>query len=508
MNGQRIIHTKNLHKMFSDSSFEEIDKIMESSWQAFHQYRKLPLKERTAFMRKIAEEVEAHREQLVETAGEETNLPQERLNGELTRTIYQLNNYADAAIRGEWLEARIDTATQEKPPHPDIRKLNVPLGPVVVFGSSNFPFAYSTAGGDTACALAAGCPVIVKAHPAHAHTSQLVAKAIIKAQETCNIPNGTFSHVFGASVEVGKYLVMHKLTKAVGFTGSLAGGKQLFDWGNSREVPIPVFAEMGSVNPVFLLPEKLKASAEEIAATYAESITMGVGQFCTNPGLIIAVEGEDLEKFSNILSEKIKKIIPGKMLHPGIAQSYAQKRKNALKQKNVHVLAVADNPAGENEALPTIAQVAGSAFLSNPLLSQEVFGPFSLVISCKDTNEMNKIAQHLEGQLTATVHATENDFENNKQLFEELQDLCGRFILNGVSTGVSVCLAMQHGGPFPATTDARFTSVGADGIKRFARPVAFQNWTNNLLPDELKNENPLGIWRTINNLLTKEPVNN
>jgi NADP-dependent aldehyde dehydrogenase len=493
--------------MFTDATSEEINSAMKEAWHAFHQYRRLPLKSRADFMRVIGEELKNHEDDLVQTAMKETNLPEARLKGELARTIFQLNQYGEAAEKGEWLEARIDTAVPDKkPPKPDIRKMLVPLGPVVVFGASNFPFAYSTAGGDTACAFAAGCPVIVKAHPAHAQTSELVADAILKAVNKQKMPKGIFAHIHGAGIEVGKALVMHEYTKAVGFTGSLSGGKQLFDWGNQRKVPIPVFSEMGSVNPVFLLPEKLKNSSDEIATMYAGSITLGVGQFCTNPGLIIGIESEDLQNFIKILGKEIEKVAPAKMLHQGIAKAFDEKRNTALHQKNVTTVSVSATPKNENEGTPTIATATGEVFLGNPVLHQEVFGPYSLVIACKDMKEMVDVAQHLEGQLTSTLMATEKDILSNNELMEAVKNICGRFILNGVPTGVEVCLSMQHGGPFPATTDSRFTSVGADGIKRFARPIAFQNWENQLLPDELKNENPLHIWRTVNNELTKEVI--
>jgi NADP-dependent aldehyde dehydrogenase len=489
--------------MFKDATSDEINTVMEDAWHAFHQYRKMPLKQRAGFMQAIGVELESGAEDLVQTAMHETNLPEERLKGELERTIFQLNSYGAACERGDWLEARIDTPVAKSP---DIRKMLIPLGPVIVFGASNFPFAYSTAGGDTACALAAGCPVIVKAHPAHAQTSEMVANAIFKAVNKCAIPKGTFAHVHGAAIEVGKELVMHEHTKAVGFTGSLSGGKQLFDWGNQRPVPIPVFAEMGSVNPVFLLPEKLKQSAEEIAKMYSVSITQSVGQFCTNPGLVMGIEGEALQQFAKALGDEIKNIAPAKMLHPGIAKAFDEKKKKALQQNHVETVAISLTEEKENEGKPTIATVTGKAFLDNAVLHQEVFGPYSLVIRCKDENEMIEVARKLEGQLTSTVMASDNDIEAHAEFIEAIKNICGRFILNGVPTGVRVCLSMQHGGPFPATTDSRFTSVGADGIKRFARPMAFQNWGNQFLPDELKNENPLHIWRTVNNNLTKDAI--
>ncbi len=497
--------------MFTDSTMQEIDLAMQTAWNAFHVYRKCSLKKRAAFMKAIAIELENCGDDLIHTAMSETNLPEVRLRGERARTIFQLNSYANACEKGDWLEARIDTAIPDKtPPKPDIRKMLVPLGPVVVFGASNFPFAYSTGGGDTACAFAAGCPVIVKAHPAHAQTSEIVANAILTAAKKCNMPEGIFTHVHGVSFEVGKALVTHPHTKAVGFTGSYPGGKQLFDWGNQRKEPIPVFAEMGSINPVFLLPEKLKSSASDIAAMYAGSITLGVGQFCTNPGLIIGIESDALQIFVHDLGKAIQKIAPAPMLHEGIVTAYKKNKGNALLQEDVHLVAESENEFWQSSetlpklaAIPTIATASGQAFLNNPVLHQEVFGPYSIVIRCKDMKEMIEVAKHLEGQLTSTLMATDADIKQNDELVEAVKNICGRFILNSVPTGVEVCLSMQHGGPFPASSDSRFTSVGADGIKRFARPIAFQNWSNELLPDELKNENPLGIWRAVNNELTR-----
>lgn len=492
---------------YKDFSAEEINIVMQDAWNAFHAYRKFSLKQRAAFMKAIAVELENCGDDLINTAMRETNLPEARMRGERARTIFQLNSYANACEKGTWLDARIDTAITDKtPPKPDIRKMLVPLGPVVVFGASNFPFAYSTAGGDTACAFAAGCPVIVKAHPAHAETSEIVANAILLAAEKCKMPKGIFAHVHGASFEVGKALVQHPHTKAVGFTGSFLGGKQLFDWGNQRKEPIPVFSEMGSINPVFLMPEKLNTSAVEIAQQYAGSITLGVGQFCTNPGLIIGIESEALKTFVHDLGKAIQKIDPALMLHPGIVSAYKKNKGNALLQDDVHLVAESDTDVKENEGLPTIATATGEAFLNNPVLHQEVFGPYSIIIRCKDMNEMITVAKNLEGQLTATLMATENDITGNDELVEAVKNICGRFILNGVPTGVEVCLSQHHGGPFPATTDSRFGAVGADGIRRFARPIAFQNWSNELLPAELKNENPLGIWRTVNDELSKEKI--
>jgi NADP-dependent aldehyde dehydrogenase len=354
--------------------------------------------------------------------------------------------------------------------------------------------------------LAAGCSVIIKAHPAHAGTSEKVAEAIRRAAGQCRLPQGIFMHLHGASFETGKALVQHPFTRAVGFTGSYEGGKALFDLANQRSVPIPVFAEMGSVNPVFLLPGKLKQDTAAIAAMYASSITQSAGQFCTNPGILIGVEDAALHEFTGLLGKEIKKVQPVPMLHAGIARSFHQKREKALSQQGVAVAAVTEQEASEDESIPTLAEVAAETFLENPLLHKEVFGPFSLLVKCRNVEEMLKVAWSMEGQLTANLMATNEEVKQHPELVEALKDICGRFVLNGVPTGVEVALAMQHGGPFPATTDSRFTAVGADGIKRFARPVCFQNWSNELLPEELKNENPLGLWRTVNNQLTKGQI--
>jgi NADP-dependent aldehyde dehydrogenase len=493
--------------MFKDSTSEEINSVMQQAWNAFHEYRKLSLKQRADFMRAIAKELEDLGDDLIQTALEETHLPEARLKNEKARTIFQLNSYADACERGDWLDARIDTAIVDRnPPKPDLRKMLIPLGPVVVFGAANFPFAYSTAGGDTACALAAGCPVVVKAHPAHAATSEKVAMAILQAAKNCNMPEGIFAHVYGARNETGEALIKHPFTKAVGFTGSFLGGKQLFDWANQRKEPIPVFSEMSSINPVFLFPEKLKQSAEDVAKLYAGSITLGVGQFCTNPGLIIGIDNDDLHLFIQTLAGEIKKSSPAQMLHAGIFKNYVERRANALSQESVETVATSESESLMNQGLPTIASATAEAFIKNPVLHQEVFGPYSIVIKCSDMNEMMEVTKNIEGQLTATVMATINEVRGYNDLMELIKNVCGRFILNGVPTGVEVCLSMQHGGPFPATTDSRFTSVGADGIKRFARPICYQNWPNELLPDELKDENPLKIYRTINNELTKNEL--
>ncbi|MFL5810899.1 MAG: aldehyde dehydrogenase (NADP(+)) [Flavisolibacter sp.] len=485
---------------------QDIDKALNASWQAFSVYKKKSLSERALFLKSIAAEMDDAAEVLMETASRETNLSIPRLKVELKRTVYQLTSYAQACEEGTWLDIRIDTANDEKKLSPDLRKMLVPLGPVVVFGASNFPFAYSTAGGDTACALAAGCPVVLKAHPAHAGTSKLVADAVQRAAAKCNLPTSIFIHIESTGFEAGTALVQHPLTRAVGFTGSFEGGKALFDLANKRPVPIPVFAEMGSVNPVFILPGKLKADAKNIASMYAASITQSAGQFCTNPGILIGIDNNDLEEFERMLGEGIREVHPEKMLHPGIAKNFHEKRSKALSEDGVAIAYETKFQAASNDSIPTLAQVSAKIFLDNPLLHKEVFGPYSLLVKCRDAEEMLQVARNLEGQLTASLIAEEKEVEQHPELLDALMMMCGRLVMNGVPTGVEVALSMHHGGPYPATTDSRFTAVGADGIRRFARPVCFQNWSNDLLPEELRDENPLQLWRTVNNQLTKDPL--
>jgi NADP-dependent aldehyde dehydrogenase len=503
----QIFETELLYTMsFNDASIEEVNVALKQSNKAFAIYKKLDLKSRADFLQTIAAELKTIASELISIAHRETNLDEARLNIELKRTIFQLTSYAEACAEGTWLDIRIDTGDEKRnPPKPDLRKLLVPLGPVVVFGASNFPFAYSTVGGDTACALAAGCSVIIKAHPAHAHTSEMVAEAVQKAAKQHSLPEGVFIHLHGTGFEVGKALVQHPLTKAVGFTGSFEGGKALFDLANQREVPIPVFAEMGSVNPVFILPQMLEKETEKVAGMYAKSITQSAGQFCTNPGILVGIKSSALEEFKNLLGNEIKEAEPEKMLHAGIAKNFWQKRELALKE-GAAVIATNDGDVDVDESIPTLAEVEAEQFLQNPLLHKEVFGPYSLLVECSNQDQMLEVAKAMEGQLTCTLMATEEEAKTYPWLVDVLKEKCGRFIFNGVPTGVEVALSMHHGGPFPATTDSRFTAVGADGIKRFARPVCFQGWTNDLLPNELRNENSLNLWRTVNNVLTKEPI--
>jgi NADP-dependent aldehyde dehydrogenase len=481
--------------MFNEATIQEIDAVMQQSAAAFAAYRKTTHEQRAQFLEAIAQEIEALGDSLLHTAAEETNLPLPRLTGERARTTGQLRMFAAMLRKGDWLQATIDRAiTNRNPPKPDLRKMLVPIGAIVVFGASNFPFAYSTAGGDTASALAVGCTVVVKAHPAHAGTSQLVAGAIAKAIRQCNMPPHCFQHVHGASFETGKALVQHPATAGVGFTGSFSGGQALYNYAQQRPVPIPVFAEMGSINPVVLLPDAVNQNAETLAQQYAASITLGMGQFCTNPGLLIGIAGASLDHFLQLLGTAMAATAPAKMLHSGIGKAYAEKCAAATIQPGVTLITRAA-PPGEQEAPPTLATVSGATFLQNPLLHEEVFGPYSLVVQCADMDEIKAVLQSVRGQLTTTLMGTDADLQTHRNLLEQLQDVAGRIIINGVPTGVEVCTSMVHGGPFPASTDARFTAVGTDAVKRWCRPVCYQNCPDWLLPAALQDANPLGILR-------------
>jgi alpha-ketoglutaric semialdehyde dehydrogenase len=478
----------------------QIDAVMQNAADAFIAYRKVQPEAKADFLETIAANIEGLGDALIQQASLETNLPAARLGGERMRTTMQLRMFAQMLREGSWVEASVDTAIPDKtPPRPDLRKMLLPLGPVVVFGASNFPFAYSTAGGDTASALAAGCPVIVKAHPAHLQTSVLVAGAIADAAKSCGMPAHTFQHVTDGSFEAGKQLVEHPATAAVGFTGSFNGGKALYDYAAARKTPIPVFSEMGSINPVVFLPDTIRVNAESVAKQYAGSITLGMGQFCTNPGLLIAVEGEGLDTFLSSLGKEIESVVPAKMLHNGIHKAYDEKMNAALNQKGVSVVTKATAAAGDMEALPTVAMVDAAVFLEDTLLHEEVFGPYSLLVKCKDIQQLELVLKSLTGQLTTTLMGTDKDFADHASLLDIASSVAGRVVFNGVPTGVEVCPSMVHSGPFPACTDSRFTAVGINAVKRWVRPVCYQNCPQQLLPDALKDGNPAGIWRLVNN---------
>lgn len=484
-----------------------VNEALAIATKAFYEYRNLNKDIKAAFLNAIADEITNIGETLVNRASAESGLPLGRLQSELGRTTGQLRLFANLVAEGSWVDAIIDTALPDRQPlpRPDIRRMLVPVGPVVVFGASNFPLAFSVAGGDTASALAAGCPVIVKAHPAHYGTSALVAAAIIKAVEKTGMPKGVFSMLYDDAYTVGASLVQHPLTKAVTFTGSFKGGMALINLAQQRAQPIPVFAEMGSINPIFFLPQALENQAEELAKKYAASITLGAGQFCTNPGLLLAVKSPALEIFKNHLKEAITIVPSATMLTAGIADHYASLSAGVINEAGVEVIAISNltNNELKNQSQAKIAQVSASNFIRNPKLREEIFGPYSLLVVANDMEELEKTIEALDGQLTVTLMAEKHELQHYQHLINKLSDKTGRIILNGVPTGVEVCAAMQHGGPFPATSDSRFTSVGSTAINRFVRPLAYQDWEQELLPDELKDANPLDIYRTVNQKLTK-----
>lgn len=485
---------------FEEVSVEDIKLTMQRSQAAFEAYQNTSAEQKAAFLDAIAHEIEALGDSLLQKASEETNLPLPRLTGERGRTTGQLRMFAEMLREGSWVEASVDTALPDRTPLPraDIRKMLIPLGPVVVFGASNFPFAYSTVGGDTASALGAGCSVVVKAHPAHAETSEMVYQAIKKAIASSNMPQDVFQHVHGTSFESGKALVQADETAAVGFTGSTVGGLALLKYSAERKNPIPVFSEMGSINPVVFLPDTLKHNAADLATQYAGSITLGMGQFCTNPGLMLAIEGEGLNEFYKHLGQQIEQVKPVNMLHKGIHDAYEKKRGAALEQDGVTGVNKSVTDATAIQAEPTVATVDADVFLKNDLLREEVFGPFSLMVKCKDEQQLMQVLKTVSGQLTTTVMGTDADFEAHPQLLQMLPSLTGRVLFNGVPTGVEVCASMVHGGPFPATTDSRFTAVGINAVKRWLRPVCFQNCPDKLLPLALQQANPTNIWRLFN----------
>lgn len=494
-----------LEGQFHIATVEETDKAMQMATEAFEIFKKTTGAQRASFLNAIADEIMNLGDILISRAVEESGLPEGRIIGERGRTVNQLRLFAKVAEEGSWVDAAIDLAqpNREPIPKPDIRRMLVPIGPVVVFTASNFPLAFSTAGGDTASAFAAGNPVIVKAHESHLGTNAYVAFAIQQAALKTGMPNGIFSSLNGTGPGLGQRLAKHPLTKAIAFTGSFGAGKALFDVAAQREEPIPVFAEMGSINPVLLCEDALKNRGTTIAKQYAGSVTLGVGQFCTNPGLLIGTESPELDHFINELSNQIKDIAPSVMLNEGICMNYERNKNHILNLAGVQLESQSGNSPKENEGRPAVASVSGTAFLQEPALCEEIFGPFALVVKCETEVVLSEVIDKLKGQLTATIMAEESEMEKYESLINKLQTRVGRILFNGVPTGVEVCHSMQHGGPFPATTDARFTSVGTAAINRFARPLAFQNWPKGLLPDELKDENPLGIWRTIDGVFTK-----
>jgi NADP-dependent aldehyde dehydrogenase len=488
-----------LEPAYAGGSAEHVEQACALAWAAFDAYRETPLNVRAEFLESIAEEIEALGDELIDRAMAETGLPRPRLLGERGRTCQQLTMFARTVRAGEWLDVRVDNAQPDRQPMPrsDLRQRQIALGPVAVFGASNFPLAFSVAGGDTASALAAGCPVIVKAHSAHPGTSELVGRAVAQAVKTCGLPEGVFSLLYGSGREVGIALVSDPRIKAVGFTGSRSGGLALMQAAQARPEPIPVYAEMSSINPVLLFPAALQNRTQALAEGFVASLTLGAGQFCTNPGLVIALKSAALDSFIAATAQRIERSPAQTMLTPGIFRAYAS-AVNAL-DENPRATGAAIGQAGSapNQGQAHVFVSDAADFLADHNLQGEAFGAASLIVQCASVEEMRQVTEHLEGQLTATLHLDDEDEEQARALLPTLERKAGRLLVNGWPTGVEVCDAMVHGGPFPATSDSRTTSVGTAAILRFLRPVCYQDFPDSLLPTALKQANPLHLSRLL-----------
>lgn len=501
---------ESLQPAYTIATDEQIETACQLAQTAFAGFRKTSLEDRAVFLETIAANIMALGDELVERACAETGLPEMRIQGERGRTCGQLQLFANVVRAGNFQGARIDTAMPERAPLPraDLRLRYLPLGPVAVFGASNFPLAFSVAGGDTASAFAAGCPVVVKAHSAHPGTSDLVAQAIQKAVVDCNMPEGTFSMLYGSGNHLGAALVAHPVIKAVGFTGSRAGGLALLNIANNRPEPIPVYAEMASINPVVLMPAALSEKAEALAEGFVGSLTMGAGQFCTNPGLVLAIESEGLDTFVKTASAKIAEQAGITMLTPGIHNAYASGVSQLKAATGVELCAEAPEQSQPNQCRAALFSANASDFLADPeTLGAEVFGASSMVVRCKDEAELIRLVEHMEGQLTATIHSTDaDDVASLQSLVEALELRAGRVLFNGFPTGVEVCHAMVHGGPFPSTSNAATTSVGSAAIDRFLRPVCYQDVPAAVLPEAIQDANPQGLMRLVNGELTTDAL--
>jgi len=499
-----------LEPEFHEASAADADLALRQAEDAFETFSRMPAAARADFLDTIAAEIMALGDALLQRAHLESGLPIERFTGERGRACGQFKTFAALIREGSWVDARIDTAMPDRQPapRPDLRRMLVPLGPVVVLGASNFPLAFSTAGGDVASALAAGCPVIVKAHPAHPGTSELVARAIYRAMEICHVPHGAFSLLHGTGAEVAQELVRHPLTRALGFTGSERAGRALFETAAARPEPIPVFAEMGSTNPLFILPSALKNRAAAIAQGLKGAFTIGVGQFCTKPGIVLALGGAEFDAFIEQFRAQVRGTVPGTMLHSGICDAFHAGIERVRKIPGVVVAAESDGDAdaAKTQAEPVAFATDVETFLLHRELREEVFGPYTLLVSARTVTELVAAAHALPGQLSATLHADGTDLSDFSDLVRILERKAGRVLVNGFSPGVEVCPAMQHGGPYPATTDSRFTSVGTAAIARWARPLCWQGFPASALPEALQNANPSGVLRTINGTLTRDPI--
>ena len=471
---------------FAVGTVDLVDRACAAAEDAFWSYGYSTRETRADFLDAIANEIEARAEAITQIGSQETGLPEARLQGERGRTVGQLRLFASHIRKGEYLDRRHDAALPDRQPlpRPDIRLMERPIGPVAVFGASNFPLAFSTAGGDTAAALAAGCPVVVKGHSAHPGTGEIVAEAIHAAIRSCNLHPGVFSLIQGGRRDVGSALVTHPLIKAVGFTGSLAGGRALFDLCAARPEPIPFFGELGSVNPMFLLPEAMAARAEALGQGWAGSLTMGAGQFCTNPGIAVVLDGADADRFIAATTAALEKVGPQTMLTDGIAKAYRD-GKERFETRNA-VRKVHTTPSAGREASPNLYETTADAYLQDHALGEEVFGPLGLIVRVGSVDEMARLARGFEGQLTATLHMDAGDLGDAQKLLPILERKAGRVLVNGFPTGVEVCDAMVHGGPYPASTNFGATSVGTMAIRRFLRPVSYQNFPQGLLPADLQ----------------------
>ncbi|MBP8257046.1 MAG: aldehyde dehydrogenase (NADP(+)) [Opitutaceae bacterium] len=485
-----------LEPAFTEVTSREIETAALGAETAFRTFSHTSGEERAAFLEAIATEIEVLGDDLLQRGHQETGLPLARLTGERGRTCAQLRLFAGVARDGNWVDARIDPALPDRKPlpRPDVRRMLRPIGPVAVFGASNFPLAFSVAGGDTASALATGNTVVVKAHPAHPGTSELVAEAIVKAAAHCKLPPGVFSLVHGRRPETSIALVSHAAIQAVGFTGSHKAGRALFDAACARSHPIPVFAEMSSINPVFVLPAALRATGAAIAEGLKNSFSLGVGQFCTKPGVVFGIASPEWEAFIDTFVTRAKTVPKGTMLHAGIATTFASSLRELDQVNWLERGAVA------------VARITSAQYRSAPSLARERFGPFTLLVTVATFEEMTSLAANLEGQLTATIHAVGADMNLATPLVNLLERSAGRVLINGFPTGVEVCHAMNHGGPYPASTDSRFTSVGTAALLRFTRPVCFQDFPDSLRPDALKDANPLGLLRLVDGSPTREAV--
>lgn len=505
------IDGETLPTSFAQATPDEVTAAAAAAQEAWPAFRRTDPATRAALLRRIAQEIEALGDELIERGRLETGLPAARLESERGRTCGQLRMFAELIEEGSWVDARITTAMPDRSPlpRPDLRRMLVSLGPVAVFCASNFPLAFSVAGGDTASALAAGCPVVVKAHSSHPGTAELVGQAVAAAVKHEKLPGGIFSLLHGPGKSTGIDLVTNEFITAVGFTGSYSGGRALFDAAAGRPKPIPVYAEMGSINPVFVLPGAARERSAQIASGLTGSVTLGVGQFCTNPGMVVGMAGESFDTLAEATGREISGVDAGIMLNDRIQRAYVEGLRTLQSTGQVKQLAVGreSSPDASPEAAAgqaTLLRTSAAAVLAERSLSEEVFGPATLLVAADDREQMLEIARTLVGHLTCTVHATEEDLREYADLIAVLEEKAGRLICNGYPTGVEVCAAMTHGGPFPATTDPHFTSVGTAAILRFARPVTWQGFPDTALPPELRRANPRKILRLVDGVYTRE----